>query len=367
MIPSKLLSTARQAFAACALSAGVAGPWASHAGGHPTPVEGEWTVTDFRFHDGTVLLALKLHYKTVGSPKGKPVLFLHGTAGSSNRVLSPGLAGELFGPGQPLDANHHFIILPDAIGTGQSSKPSDGLRTRFPAYNCDDMVHAQYRLITEHLKIPRLRLVMGNSMGGMQTWLWGIHYPDFMDALVPMASLPSAMAGRNWIMRRMLIDGIQNDPDYADGHYTEQPPGVVKTLAWFNLLTSGGNLALMQQAPTSAQADVLIARRLQETRPADANDLLFQWRSSRDYDPAPMLDRIRAPVLAINAADDERNPVELDVLEKAIATLPRARSYIIPPSADTRGHGTTGNARHYTRQLAEFLRETEPDGARPSR
>lgn len=355
MNTSTLAARLRHAAAAgfCALAIG---PWVAQAADYPAPISGEWTVRDFRFHDGTVLPELKLHYRTIGSPQGAPVLILHGTAGSGQRMLTPTFAGELFGPGQPLDASKHFIILPDAIGTGQSTKPSDGLRTRFPTYNYDDMVQAQYRLVTEHLKISRLRLVMGNSMGGMQTWLWGIKYPDFMDALVPMASLPTAMSGRNWIMRRMLIDGIESDPDYAGGNYRTPPGGLNRTVAWFNLLTNGGDLAYMQQAPTRAQADELVDKRLKATVAGDANDLLFQWRSSFDYDPAPQLSRIQAPLLAINAADDERNPVELGYLEKAVTSLPQARAYVIPVSAESRGHATTGNARLYKTQLADFLR-----------
>lgn len=332
----------------------------AQAPNYPAPVEGSWTVRDFRFHSGRVLPELTLHYRTVGDPSGLPVLILHGTAGSGQRMLTPEFAGQLFGPGQPLDATRHYLILPDAIGAGKSSKPSDGLRTQFPAYNYDDMVRAQYRLVTEHLKVPHLRLVMGNSMGGMHTWRWGQQYPDFMDALVPMASLPMPMSGRNWVMRRLLIDGIRNDPDYANGQYTQQPRQLQHAMAWFNMLSSGGNLAWAQQAPTRDKADALIRQRLDTPVTADANDLLYQWQSSGDFDPGPQLGRIRAPLLAINAADDERNPPELGVLEQALAQLPKAQAFVIPASADTRGHATTGSARHYAAQLQAFLDSLPP-------
>ena len=193
------------------------------AADYPAPKEGSWVVRDFRFHTGEVLPELRLHYTTVGAPTGEPVLILHGTTGSGAGMLTPAFAGELFGPGQPLDASRYYIILPDAIGTGKSSKPSDGLRTSFPKYNYDDMVDAQYRLVTEHLGVRHLRLVLGNSMGGMQTWIWAQKYPDFMDVAVPMASLPTEMSGRNWMMRRLIIDSIRNDPEWMNGNYTKQP------------------------------------------------------------------------------------------------------------------------------------------------
>jgi homoserine O-acetyltransferase len=190
---------------------------------YPAPKEGTYVAKDFRFHNGEVMPEVKLHYTTVGEPTGEPVLVLHGTAGSARSMLTPAFAGELFGAGQPLDATKHFIILPDALGAGRSSKPSDGLKTKFPRYNYDDMVLAQHRLVTEGLGIRHLRLVIGNSMGGMHVWQWGSAYPDFMDALVPMASQPTEMSSRNWMMRRMIIDAVRNDPDWKDGNYTTQP------------------------------------------------------------------------------------------------------------------------------------------------
>lgn len=210
---------------------------------YPAPKEGDWIARDFRFHTGEVLPELRLHYRTVGNPSGDPVLILHGTGGSGASMLTPAFAGELFGSGQPLDASKYFIILPDAIGTGKSSKPSDGLRMKFPKYNYDDMVDAQYRLVTDGLGIRRLRLVLGNSMGGMQAWLWGQRYPDVMDALVPMASQPTPMASRNWMLRRMMIETIRSDPDWNDGNYTSQPRSLRLASVFFAIATSGGTLA----------------------------------------------------------------------------------------------------------------------------
>ena len=253
------------------------------AADYPAPKEGTWIAKDFRFHTGEVMPELRLHYRTIGEPTGQPVLILHGTAGSGASMLTPAFAGELFGAGQPLDATKYFIILPDALGAGKSSKPSDGLRTKFPKYNYDDMVAAQHRLVTEGLGIRHLRLVMGNSMGGMQTWMWGVAYPDFMDALVPMAAQPTEMSSRNWMMRRMMIDAVRNDPDWNDGNYTTQPTRVPHRRVFFAIATNGGTLALQKAAPTREAADKLLDQRLAAPTKADANDFLYQWDSSRDY------------------------------------------------------------------------------------
>ena len=325
------------------------------AQGYPTPVQATWIARDFRFHSGEVMPELRLHYTTVGAPGGEPVLILHGTTGSGTGMLSPSFAGELFGPGQPLDASKHFIILPDAIGTGKSTKPSDGLRTAFPRYNYDDMVVAQYRLVTEGLGLRHLRLVLGNSMGGMQTWLWGGKYPDFMDALVPMASMPTAMSGRNWMTRRLIIDSIRNDPTWMNGNYTQQPRSLQSASVFYGIATSGGNQRLHALAPTRERADQLLNDRLKAAFAGDANDHLYQWESSGDYDAAPGLDRIRAAVLAINSADDERNPPELGIMERELKRVKGARLYLIPASAETAGHGTTAQAKWWKQQLAEFL------------
>jgi len=327
------------------------------AANYPEPKQGDWVARDFRFHTGEVFPELKLHYRTIGAPTGEPVLILHGTAGSGARMLTKDFAEELFGPGQPLDASRYYLILPDALGTGQSSRPSDGLRAKFPRYNYDDMVLAQYRLLTEGLGVKHVRLVIGNSMGGMQAWIWGVRYPVFMDALVPMACLPVAMSGRNWMLRRMLTHSIRNDPEWNSGNYTAQPRGMQEHLVYFALATTGGNQALYRQAPTAAKADDLIAKRLAAPFRGDANDVLYQWESSFDYDPSPGLERIQAAVLAINSSDDERNPSELGVMEREIKRIKNVRYMLIPGSPDTRGHGTTGMAKLYKKDLAELLQQ----------
>jgi homoserine O-acetyltransferase len=329
------------------------------AADYPEPKEGSFVARDFRFHTGEAMPEIRLHYRTVGEPTGQPVLILHGTAGSGANMLNQAFAGELFGAGQPLDATKHFIILPDALGTGKSSKPSDGLRTKFPKYNYDDMVLAQYRLVTEGLGVRHLRLVMGNSMGGMQTWMWGTTYPTFMDALVPMASQPTEMSSRNWMMRRMIIDAIKNDPDWNNGNYTTQPRAVKAATVFFAIATSGGTLAYQKLAPTRERADKFLDERLAARDAADANDLLYQWESSRDYNPAPQLDRVVAPLLAINSADDERNPPETGLLEREIKRVKNGRIYLIPASEDTRGHGTTGQAKFWKATLQEFLQTAQ--------
>jgi homoserine O-acetyltransferase len=332
---------------------------AVRAADYPAPREGDWIARDFRFHSGEVLPELRLHYTTIGAPSGEPVLVLHGTAGSGAGMLTPAFAGELFGPGQPLDATRYYVILPDAIGTGKSTKPSDGLRTRFPKYDYDDMVLAQYRLVTEGLGIKHLRLVLGNSMGGMHTWLWGVRHPDFMDALVPMACQPTEMAGRNWVLRRMLVESIRRDPEYKDGHYAAPPASLKVANAFFGFATSGGTQAYQKAAPSREAADKLVDERLAAPLPIDANDFVYQWDSSRDYNAAPGLERIRAPLLAINSADDERNPPELGIMERELKRVRNARLLLIPASADTRGHGTTGIARFWKRELQEWL-EAQP-------
>jgi homoserine O-acetyltransferase len=325
----------------------------------PAPRDGVWVARDFRFHTGEVLPEVRLAYTTIGDPTGIPVLVLHGTAGSARSLLTPAFGGQLFGPGQPLDASRYFIILPDALGAGRSSKPSDGMRAAFPRYNYDDMVLAQYRLVTEGLGIRRLKLVLGNSMGGMHAWLWGVTYPDAMDGIVPMASQPTEMSGRNWMMRRLLVESIRRDPAYAGGNYTAQPPSLGIANVVYGTGTNGGTLALQAQAPTREAADRLVEQRLAAPPPADANDFVYQWDSSRDYNPAPRLERIRARVLAINAADDERNPPETGLMEAAMRRVPRGHLLLIPTSAGTLGHATTGNARFWAEDLRAFLKELE--------
>ena len=322
------------------------------------PQSGSWLVKDFRFHTGEVMPELKLHYTTLGDPENEAVLILHGTAGSGTGMLSPAFGAELFGPGQPLDTRRYFVILPDAIGTGKSSKPSDGLRARFPAYNYSDMVSAQYRLVTEHLGVRHLRMVLGNSMGGMQTWMWAIQYPEMMDIAVPMASLPAPMSGRNWMLRRMFTASIRNDPLWMGGNYTQQPASAHFASVFYATATNGGNQGLQKIAPSSAQGDALLKQRLSVPAPTDANDLLFQWESSKDYDPSTGLEKIKATVLVINSADDERNPPELGVLEKALPRIKTAKALIIPGSPETLGHGTTGNAKFWKKSVEELLQNT---------
>ncbi len=321
----------------------------------PAPVEGSYLLKNFRFHTGEVMPELRMNFTTLGAPAGEPVLVLHGTTGSGMGMLSPAFGGELFGPGQPLDTARYFIILPDSIGTGKSSKPSDGMRTTFPKYNYDDTVLAQYRLVKEHFGLSRLRLVIGNSMGGMQTWLWGQQYPDFMDALVPMASQPSEMSSRNWMLRRLVIDSIKSDPEWMGGNYTQQPRSLQFASVFFGVATLGGSQALYKAAPTREKADQLLNARLQAKFAGDANDHLYQWDSSRDYNPSPKLEAIKAALLAINSADDERNPPETGLMDREMKRIKNGSYLLIPGSDQTAGHGTTGQAKFWKQDLANFM------------
>jgi homoserine O-acetyltransferase len=336
-------------------SAVFAAALAASASGVPAPQEGDFIIRDFRFHTGEVLPELKQHYVTLGDPKNPAVLVLHGTNGNGAGLLNAGFGGELFGPGEPLDAARHFIILPDAIGAGKSSKPSDGLRMKFPRYNYEDIIAAQHRLLTERLGVQHVKLVMGNSMGGMLSWMWGEAYPDFMDGLVPLASTPSAMAARNWMMRRLLIETVKADPAFNNGNYTSQPPSLKYANAMFSVATSGGTLAWQARTGSHAEADKVVDQMLAGRSGGDANDTIYQFDASRDYDPAPGLARIRARVLAVNSADDERNPVETGVMQRQMARLSRGTYYLIPASEKTRGHGTTGQAGLWKAQLAAWL------------
>ncbi|WP_244067258.1 alpha/beta fold hydrolase [Bradyrhizobium sp. Ce-3] len=325
------------------------------AADYPAPQDGEWIAKDFKFHSGEVMPELRLHYTTVGAPTGQPVLVLHGSGGSAASMLTPTFAGQLFGPGQPLDATKYYIIIPDGIGHGKSSKPSDAMRTSFPKYDYNDMVDAQYRLVTEGLGIKHLRLVIGNSMGGMHTWIWGVRYPQMMDALVPMASQPTAMAARNWILRRTMLDTIRNDPDYNNGNYISPPRMMKYAVAAYRFASAGGTLGYQTLAPSTAQADKMVDDQLALPVTADANDTIYQWEASHDYDPSAGMEKIEATLLAINAADDERNPPETGVTEAAVKRIKNGKIDLIPPSSETRGHLTTGDARFYARQLQELL------------
>ena len=342
------------------IGAGLIGLWVGLAIGAAEaqvsqPVERDYVARDFRFHTGEVLAEVKLHVTTIGDPGGIPVLILHGTAGSGATMLGAGFGGELFGPGQPLDASRHYIILPDALGTGASSKPSDGMRAKFPHYNYDDMVLAQYRLLTEGLGVKHLRVIIGNSMGGMNTWVWGVNYPGFADALVPMASQPSAMAARNWMLRRMMIEAIRRDPGYEGGNYKDQPAVLGLANVFYGIATNGGTLAYQAMAPTGALADKAVEDRLAAPFTMDANDFIWQWDASRDYDPAPKLSRIGAAVLAINSADDERNPPETGLTEQAVGGVANGKLLVIPASAETRGLGTTAMAKFWKAAFAGWL------------
>ena len=323
---------------------------------------GSYVVKGFRFASGETLPELRLHYRTLGRPRRdaagvvrNAVLILHGTGGSGNQFLSPLFAGELYGAGQPLDTATHYLILPDNIGHGRSSKPSDGLRARFPHYAYEDMVAAQYRLVSDGLHVSHLLLVMGTSMGCMHSWLWGERHPDFMDGLVPLACIPSQIAGRNRMWRKLIIDDITTDPDWKNGDYTAQPRGL---RAAVELLFIAGSAPLVQQrlGPTRDSADAYIANwveaRLGQT---DANDLLYQVASSRDYDPSGALERIAVPVLAINSADDFINPPELGLMERLIPRVRGARYVLIPTSERTRGHGTHTAAAVWKEYFAPFV------------
>lgn len=359
---------ARVALLAVAIVATLLAPASARAQSAAAPrpgTEGDFVLRDFRFADGSVLPELRLHYTTLGRPRRdaagtvrNAVLVLHGTTGSGRGFLSPSFAGELFGPGQPLDTAAHYVILPDGIGTGQSSRPSEGLRARFPRYGYADMVEAQHRLVTEGLGVDHLLLVMGTSMGGMQTWMWGVRWPDFMDGLVPLASVPTQIAGRNRMMRALIAEAIRSDPDWRGGDYAAPPRrGLTTALAMLFMMTSSP-LAQHAVAPSRDSADAYVARWL-EARLAstDANDFLYQFEASRDYDPSAGLGRIRAPVLAINSADDLVNPPELGLMERLMPSVARGRYVLVPTSARTRGHGTHSLPALWKPELVALLEE----------
>jgi len=334
---------------------------------YPTPVEGDYQIRDFEFESGEVLPELNLHYTTIGESRRdssgsvtNAVLIMHGTTGYGAGFLSERFAGGLFGPGQLLDAERYYIILTDAIGHGKSSRPSDGLHMKFPKYNYDDMVRAQYRLLTEHLGVDHLRLVMGTSMGGMHTWVWGYTYPDFMDALMPLASLPVEIAGRNRMQRKMIIDSIRNDPEWNGGEYTEQPRGLISAIHPLIFMVSSP-LQWQKEAPTREEAEAFLEARIQRYAAGlDANDLIYQFDSSRDYDPSPHLEEIVAPLVAINSADDQVNPPELGILELEIVRVPRGRAVLLPITDETWGHGTHSIPAIWGSYLEELLAESEP-------
>jgi len=339
---------------------------AALAANYPAPAEGDFVVRDFRFASGESLPQLRIHYRTFGRPRTdsrsvvrNAVLIMHGTGGSGGSLVREEFAGELFGAGQPLDAARYFIVLPDGIGHGKSSKPSDGLHARFPHYAYSDMVQAQYLLLTEGLKVNHARLVMGTSMGGMHTWLWGEQHPQFMDALMPLASLPTQISGRNRVWRKAVIDAITHDPDWKGGDYQSEPPSLRTAIQMLWLFGSNPVLRY-QEAPTLAKADEVIddvvARGMKSE---DANDLLYALAASRDYDPAPALASIEAPLLAVNSADDLINPPELGILEREIKRVPHGRAIVIPFSERTHGHGSHTHAVLWKQYLEELLESPE--------
>ena len=336
----------------------------------PTPTEGDFAIANFRFTSGETIPQLRIHYRTYGTPQKdaqgivrNAVLVMHGTGGTGAQFVGRTFAGELFGPGQPLDVTQFFIILPDDIGHGQSSKPSDGLHAKFPQYGYADMVEAEHRLVTEGLGVNHLRLVMGTSMGGMHTWLWGERYPDFMDALMPLASLPGQISGRNRVWRRTAIDAIRQDPEWKNGEYTTQPPAL-RTAAQMLWLVGSNPVLRQKAAPTLADADREIDRYVDNyVKTGDANDILYALESSRDYDPAPDLEKIKAPLVAVNSADDLVNPPELQILEREIKRVPRGRAVMIPLSDRTAGHGTHTLAAVWKSYLEDLLRTSGPSAA----
>jgi homoserine O-acetyltransferase len=345
--------------ALCAAMAGV------RAADYPEPAQGDHVLKDFRFASGQSMPELRIHYRTLGKPQRdkngrvtNAVLITHGTGGSSAQFLRPEFAGDLFAPGGLLDAQRYYIILTDGIGHGGSSKPSDGLHARFPRYGYSDMVDAQHRLLVEGLKVNHLRLVMGTSMGGMQTWVWGVRYPDFMDALMPLASLPDQISGRNRVWRKTVMDAIRNDPSWQGGDYKAQPQSL--RTAEQMLYFMGSNPVLRQQAtPTLAATDAALDAYVAEgLRHADANDLLYQLDASHDYDPAPDLEKIRVPLVAVNSADDLINPPELGILETGIKRVPQGRAIVLPLTPQTRGHGSHTVAALWKQYLQQLLEQT---------
>ena len=333
----------------------------------PVVTDGDFQIRDFKFNSGETLPVLNLHYRTLGQPvrdaQGRvtnAVLVMHGTGGTGAQFLTENFAGELFGPGQLLDAATHFIILPDNIGHGKSSKPSDGLHAKFPRYGYGDIVTAQHLLVTEGLTVDHLRLVMGTSMGGMHTWMWAERYPDFMDAAMPLASVPVQIAGRNRMFRRMVSDSIRTDPEWNGGEYKSQPRGL-KGAVYTGIFMSSVPLMWQKRAPSRDTADAffdeMVAQRLASS---DANDMLYQFESSFDYDPSKDLEKIVCPLVAVNSADDQVNPPELGILEAQIKRVKRGRAVVIPISEKTRGHSTHSWPAIWANELARLLKESGP-------
>ncbi|HEX4328913.1 MAG TPA: alpha/beta fold hydrolase [Burkholderiales bacterium] len=328
----------------------------------PGQAESDFIIRDFKFASGETLPELKIHYTTLGTPRRNnqgevlnAVLLLHGTSGTGRNWLQPASADELFGNGQALDASQYFIILPDGIGRGGSSKPSNGLRMQFPHYRYRDIVEAEHRLVIEGLKIPHLRLVLGASMGGMHCWMWAEMYPGLMDAVVPIASQPVAVTGRNWLYRKIGIEAIRHDPDWNNGNYAKNPSHYIYTAPFSSLMTESP-VRLGEVGATREAADAQYRRWVEAVSKSDANDTLYATEAVMDYDPAADIGKIRARLLAINFADDEVNPPELHTVEPAVARLPNARYVLIPASEKTHGHFTYNLAATWQAHLAEFMK-----------
>lgn len=328
--------------------------------------EGDVTLATFRFRSGETLPALRIHYATLGTPRRdaagnivNAVMVLHGTGGSGRQFLQPQFADALYGPGQPLDVTRYYVILPDGIGHGRSAKPSDGLRMRFPAYDYDDMVEAQ-RLLLARLGVVRLRLAMGTSMGCMHLFVWAEAHPDFARAAMPMACLPTQIAGHNRMWRRMAVEGIRNDPAWQGGDYTTQPLQGLRTAVSLLQVAGMAPLYLQQAYPDRAGAEAYIVERVErDIATRDANDLIYQLEASRTYNPLPGLERIRVPMTWVNSADDFINPPGYGIAEAAAARMPGARYILIPANVETRGHGTHTWARFWQDELSALLARTE--------
>ncbi|MDQ2824085.1 MAG: alpha/beta fold hydrolase [Verrucomicrobiota bacterium] len=335
------------------------------AADYVAPAEADYIIRDFKFGSGESLPELRIHYRTLGKPEkdvqgrtSNAVLIMHGTTGSGAQFIRPEFAGELFGKDQPLDATKFFIVLPDGIGHGKSSKPSDGMHAKFPRYGYIDMVEAQDRLLTVGLGVNHARLVMGTSMGGMQTWLWGEAHPDFMDGLMPLASLPTQISGRNRAWRRMIIDAIRNDPAWNNGEYETQPPSL-RTAAQMLWFMSSNPVLRQKETPSLAKTDEALDKFVADyMKTGDANDMLYALEASRDYDPGPDLEKIRAPLVAVNFADDLINPPELGILEREIKRVPHGRAIVFPLSDKTRGHGSHTMAALWKDKLETLLKES---------
>jgi homoserine O-acetyltransferase/O-succinyltransferase len=356
------LRPATETMAEAVVDAAAPTPTPTPAAEFPSLVEGDFSLTDFQFAGGETMPALRIHYRSLGQPRRdqhgivrNAVLILHATGGSGAQFMSAESSGELFGPGQPLDVSRHFVVLPDGIGHGGSSRPSDGAHARFPRFGYADMIAAQYRLLTEGLQVNHLRLVMGTSMGGMHTWLWGQIHPDFMDALLPMASLPMQICGRNRVWRRIISDAIRNDPHWCGGEYRQQPPSL-RTAAQILFLMGSNPLLRWQQMPTLRDSDAALDAAVNTAmQQDDANDMLYQIEASRDYDPGPRLEQIRAPLLALNWADDLINSPELGILEREIRRVPQGRAMLLPFTAHTRGHESHSSAAAWKPYLLQLL------------